>query len=76
MNLSPHRLRQLLVVKGHGPVRGDMGNGFVIAVFFLQPVPDGQTVPQMAVSEVVPCFRFGFLNRFFLCFFLYPFGFF
>ena len=53
-----------------------MGDGFVIAVFFLHPVPDGQSVPQMAVSEIVPGFRFGFLNRFFLCFFLYPFGFF
>ena len=53
LNLIPHRLRHFLVIKLHGAVGGDMGHGFVVPMFFLQTVPDGEAVPQVAIAQVI-----------------------
>ena len=51
LNLIPHRLGHFLIIKLHGAVGGDMGHRFVIPVFFLQPVPDSEAVPQMSMTR-------------------------
>lgn len=53
LNLIPHRLGHFLIIKLHGAVGGDMGHRFVIPVFFLQPVPDSEAVPQMSIAQVI-----------------------
>lgn len=57
LNLIPHRLGHFLIIKLHGAVGGDMGHRFVIPVFFLQPVPDSEAVPQMSIAQVIGFFR-------------------
>ena len=53
LNLFFYRIRQTVIVEFHRPVRVNMGDGLVIAVFCLFPVPDRHTVPHSAVPDVV-----------------------
>ena len=57
LDLLPHRLGHFLIVNLHRAVGGDVGYCFVISVFFLQPVPNSQTIPQMSIAQVIGFFR-------------------
>ena len=53
LDFVPHHLGHFLIVNRHRAVWGDVGHCFVISVFFLQPVPNSQTIPQMSIAQVV-----------------------
>ena len=52
-NFIPYRLGHFLIVNRHRAVWGDVGHCFVVPVFFLQPVPHGKPISQMAIAQVV-----------------------
>ena len=53
LNLFLYRIRQTVIIEFYLPVRVNMGDGLVITVFGLFPVPDRHAVPHSAVSDVV-----------------------
>ena len=53
LNLFLYRIRQTVIVELYRPVWVNMGDGLVITVFGLFPVPDRHAVPHSAVSDVV-----------------------
>ena len=53
LNLFLYRIRQTVIVEFHRPVRVNMGDGLVITVFCLFPVPDRHAISQSAVSDIV-----------------------
>ena len=64
LDFIPHRLGHFLIVNRHRAVRGDVGHCFVVPVFFLQPVPHGKPISQMAIAQVVGfCLRHGRSRR-------------
>ena len=46
-------LREMIVIEYDLPVGVDVGNGLIVPVDLLQPVPDIQTVARVAVAQVV-----------------------
>ena len=49
----PHRLGHFFIINRYRAVGADVGHCFVVAAFFLQPVPHGKPIPQIAVAQVV-----------------------
>ena len=53
LDFLPHRLGHFLIINRYRAVGADVGYCFIVSVFFLQPVPDGEAVPQVAIAQVV-----------------------
>ena len=53
LDFLPHRLGHFLIINCHRAIRRDVGNRFVVPVFFLQPVPHSKPISQMAIAQVV-----------------------
>ena len=53
LDFLPHRLGHFLIINRHRAIRRDVGNRFVVPVFFLQPVPHSKPISQMAIAQVV-----------------------
>ena len=51
-------LWQIVNIECYRPVRGDVGDGLIIAVLLLHAVPDGEAIPQKAVPQTVFFLRF------------------
>ena len=53
LDFLPHCLGHFLIINRYRAIRRDVGNRFVIPVFFLQPVPHSKPISQMAIAQVV-----------------------
>ena len=53
LDFLPHCLGHFLIINRYRAIRRDVGNRFVVPVFFLQPVPHGKPISQMAIAQVV-----------------------
>ena len=53
LDFPPHCLGHFLIINRYRAVRRDVGNRFVVPVFFLQPVPHSNPISQMAIAQVV-----------------------
>ena len=53
LDFLPHRLGHFLIINRYRAVRRDVGNRFVVPVFFLQPVPHRQAISHVPVAQVV-----------------------
>ena len=53
LDFLPHCLGHFLIINRYRAVRRDVGNRFVVPVFFLQPVPHSNPISQMAIAQVV-----------------------
>ena len=53
LDFLPHFLGHFLIINRHRAIWRDVGNRFVVPVFFLQSVPHSKPISQMAIAQVV-----------------------
>ena len=55
LNFISHRLGHFIIINRHCTIWGNVSHRFVVPVFFLQPVPHGNPISQMAIAEIITC---------------------